>query len=67
VRDKKNDLRSVSLTHLIKSIDWLNDYEAQKLGERILQAQIDNLNDTLQNAKSNLSNMSSPVARFCYY
>ena len=50
------------MTHLLKSIDWLNDYEAQKLGERILQAQIDNLNATLQNAKSNLSNMSSPVA-----
>jgi len=59
---KKDDLQSVSLTHLLKSIDWLNDYEAQKLGERILQAQIDNLNATLQNAKSNLSNMSSPVA-----
>ena len=59
---KKDDLQSVSLTHLLKSIDWLNDYEEQKLGEKILQAQIDNLNATLQNAKSNLSNMSSPVA-----
>jgi len=58
---KKDDLQSVSLTHLLKSMDWLNDYEEQKLGERILQAQIDNLNATLQNAKSNLSNMSSPV------
>lgn len=59
---KKDDLQTVSLTHLYESIDWLNDYEEQKLGERILQAQIDNLNATLQNAKSNLSNMSSPVA-----
>ena len=59
---KKDDLQSLSLTHLLKSIDWLNDYEAQKVGERILQAQIDNLNATLQNAKSNLSNMSSLVA-----
>lgn len=59
---KKDDLQSSSLTHLLKSIDWLNDYEEQKLGEKILQAQIDNLNGTLQNAKSNLSNMSSPVA-----
>ena len=58
---KKDDLQSVSLTHLLKSIDWLNDYEEQKLGEKILQAQIDNLNATLQNAKSNLSNVSSPV------
>jgi len=59
---KKDDLQSVSLTHLLKSMDWLNDYEEQKLGEKILQAQIDNLNATLHNAKSNLSNMSSPVA-----
>jgi hypothetical protein len=59
---KKDDLQSVSLTHLLKSIDWVNDYEEQKLGEKILHAQIDNLNATLQNAKSNLSNMSSPVA-----
>jgi len=41
---KKDDLQSVSLTHLLKSIDWLNDYEEQKLGEKILQVQIDNLN-----------------------
>ena len=34
----------------------------KKLGEKILQAQLDNLNVTLQNAKSNLNNMSSPVA-----
>ena len=59
---KKDDLQIVSLTHLLKSMDWLNDYEEQKLGEKILQAQLDNLNVTLQNAKSNLNNMSSPVA-----
>jgi hypothetical protein len=33
----------------IKSNDWLSDYEEQKLGERILQSQIDNVNITLQN------------------
>ena len=38
-----------SLTHLVKSNDWLNDYEEQKLGEIILQSQIDNINITLQN------------------
>jgi len=38
-----------SLTHLVKSNDWLNDYEEQKLGEIILQSQIDNMNITLQN------------------
>jgi hypothetical protein len=33
-----------------KSNDWLNDYEEQKLGEKILQSQIDNVNiTTLQN------------------
>jgi hypothetical protein len=58
---KKDDLQIVSLTHLLKSVDWLNDYEEQKLGEKILHAQIDNLNATLQNANA-LSNMSSPVA-----
>ncbi len=58
---KKDDLQIVSLTHLLKSMDWLNDYEEQKLGEKILQAQLDNLNVTLQNAKSNLNNMSSPI------
>jgi hypothetical protein len=58
---KKDDLHIVSLTHLLKSVDWLNDYEEQKLGEKILQAQLDNLNATLQNAKSNLNNMSSPI------
>ena len=38
-----------TLTHLVKSNDWLNDYEEQKLGEIILQSQIDNMNITLQN------------------
>src|SRR5919202_7053170 len=32
-----------------KSNDWLNDYEEQKLGEKILQSQIDNVNITVQN------------------
>jgi hypothetical protein len=42
-----------SLTHLVKSNDWLNDYEEQKLGEIILQSQIDNMNITLQNNNNN--------------
>ncbi|MGB6591206.1 MAG: hypothetical protein WBE68_06840 [Candidatus Nitrosopolaris sp.] len=58
---KKDDSQVASLTHLVKSIDWFNDYEAQKLGEKVLQAQIDNLNATLQNVNSNLNNMSSPT------
>jgi hypothetical protein len=48
---KKDDMQIQSLTHLVKSNDWLNlnDYEEQKLGEKILQSQIDNMNITLQN------------------
>jgi hypothetical protein len=38
-----------AIVHLVKSNDWLNDYEEQKLGEKILQSQIDNVNITLQN------------------
>jgi hypothetical protein len=45
-----------SLTHLVKSNDWLNDYEEQKLGEIILQSQIDNMNITLQNNNNNNNN-----------
>jgi hypothetical protein len=38
-----------AIIHLVRSNDWLNDYEEQKLGEKILQSQIDNVNITLQN------------------
>ena len=38
-----------AIIRLVKSNDWLNDYEEQKLGEKILQSQIDNVNITLQN------------------
>ena len=47
----------LSLTHLLKSTDWLNDYEEQKLGEKILQAEIDNVNITLQNNNNNFSTL----------
>ena len=50
---KKDDMQIQSLTHLVKSNDWLNDYEEQKLGEIILQSQIDNMNITLQNNNKN--------------
>lgn len=46
---KKDDMQTQSIIHLVKSNDWLNDYEEQKLGERILQSQIDNMNISLQN------------------
>ena len=43
---KKDDMHTYAIAHLVKSNDWLNDYEEQKLGERILQSQIDNVNIT---------------------
>ena len=47
---KKDDMHTHAIIHLVKSNDWLNAYEEQKLGERILQSQIDNVNiTTLQN------------------
>jgi hypothetical protein len=51
---KKDDLQIVSLTHLLKSMDWLNDYEQQNLGEKLLQAQIDSLNLILHNVSGNI-------------
>jgi Domain of unknown function (DUF4337) len=50
---KKDDMHTHAIVHLVKSNDWLNDYEEQKLGEKILQSQIDNMNITLQNNNSN--------------
>jgi hypothetical protein len=58
---KKDDLQIVSLTHLLKSMDWLNDYEQQNLGEKLLQAQIDSLNLTLHNVSGNHINNSTPT------
>jgi len=49
---KKDDMHTHAIIHLVKSNDWLNDYEEQKLGEKILQAQIDNVNLTLRNNNS---------------
>jgi len=44
---KKDDIQAVSITHLVKSQDWWNDYQAHKLREKIFQVEIDNLNNTL--------------------
>ena len=46
---KKDDMHTHAIVHLVKSNDWLNDYEEQRLGEKIPQSQIDNVNVTLQN------------------
>jgi hypothetical protein len=43
---KKDDMHTHAIVHLVMSNDWLNDYEEQKLGEKILQSQIDNVNIT---------------------
>ena len=55
-------MQTQSITHLVKSNDWLNDYEEQKLGEIILQSQIDNMNITLQNNNNNNNNLSTSNA-----
>jgi Domain of unknown function (DUF4337) len=59
---KKDDMQITSLTHLLKSMDWLNDYEAQKIAEQVLQAQIYNLNFTLQSVNSNHTNNNIPTS-----
>ncbi|MFL6406256.1 MAG: DUF4337 family protein [Nitrososphaeraceae archaeon] len=58
---KKDDMHTHSIVHLVKSNDWLNDYEEQKLGEVILQSQIDNVNISLQNNNIN-NNLSASDA-----
>ena len=49
---EKDDMQITSLTHLIKSMDWENDYNEEKIGERILKAQLDDLNIRLQSNKT---------------
>ena len=46
---KKDDMHTHAIIHLVRSNDWLNAYEEQNLGEKILQSQIDNVNITVQN------------------
>ena len=66
---KKDDIQTQSIVHLFKSNDWLNDYEEQKLGEKILQSQIDNVNITLQNNNNNnnLSTSNATHKQAIYY
>jgi hypothetical protein len=56
---KKDETQIASLTHLLKSMDWLNVYNARLIAETVLQAQIDNLNIILQNVNSNHSNVNN--------
>ncbi len=53
---KKSDLQAISISHLTKSQDWWNDYQAHKLREKLYQIQIDNLNNTLQQQTYKLNN-----------
>lgn len=56
---KKDETQIASLTHLLKSMDWLNVYNARLIAETVLQAQIDNLNIILQNVNSNHTNINN--------
>jgi hypothetical protein len=56
---KKDDMQTKSLTHLLKSVDWWNDYQEQKLGEKFLRTEIDDLNFTLHKDNNNNSSISS--------
>jgi len=61
---EKDDMQITSLTHLIKSMDWENDYNEEKIGERILKAQLDDLNITLQsnNTQKNVTDLENNLA-----
>jgi hypothetical protein len=52
---KKDDLQTASLMHLVKHLDWWNDYEEQRLGEKLLQTEIDDLNLTLHTNNPSVS------------
>jgi hypothetical protein len=56
---KKDDMQTKSLVHLLKSVDWWNDYQEQKLGEKFLRTEIDDLNFTLHNNNNNNYSISS--------
>ena len=63
---EKDDLQITSLAHLTKSMDWENDYNEEKIGERILKAQLDNLNITLQGnfTKNNVTEIENNFAMY---
>ena len=62
----KDDMQISSLTHLIKSMDWENDYNEEKVGERILKAQLDDLNITLHSnfTKENVAKIENNFAMY---
>jgi hypothetical protein len=52
---KKDDIQAESITRLVKSQDWWNDYQAHKLREKIFQVEIDNMNNTLNQLPTSAS------------
>jgi len=64
---KKDDLQVASLMHLVRSMDWLNDYNEEKIGERILRAQLDTLNITLHTNINKTYLNSQPIKKFDNY
>jgi predicted RNase H-like nuclease (RuvC/YqgF family) len=63
---EKDDMQITSLTHLIKSMDWENDYNEEKIGERILKAQLDDLNIRLEsnNTQKNVTEIENNLAMY---
>jgi len=63
---EKDDMQITSLAHLIKSIDWENDYNEEQIGERILNAQIDDLNIRLQsnNTQKNVTDIENNIGMY---
>src|SRR6476646_2168026 len=63
---EKDNIQITSLTHLIKSMDWENDYNEEKIGERILKAQLDDLNIRLQNnnTQKNVTALENNLAMY---
>ena len=51
---KKDDIQVMSLTHLVREMDWQNDYEEQKIADKLLQAQTDTLGLSIQNNIKNI-------------
>lgn len=64
---KKDDIQVMSLTHLVKEMDWQNDYEEQKIADNLLQAQIDTLSLTIENNFKNLTPASTVIQNLARY
>ena len=63
---EKDNIQITSLTHLIKSMDWENDYNEEKIGERILKAQLDDLNIRLHgnNTQKNVTELENNLSMY---